>query len=751
MPRLRAPTLEKIAVFLAACTLALWLAALPALAAVGKGEDNPRMSASASPYLRSHAHDLVRWYAWGDEAFARARELKRPIMVSFGYTACHWCHVMQEKHFNDAGIAKQINEQYVPVLVDRERRSTLDETYLLVTEVVTQRSGWPNTVFLTPELKPFYGTAYVPPDVFGDLLGAVTKEWVSNREPIVAEAERIATILNGYLNRREEAKAITPEALAEATKTIVASFDPFAGGIGQAPKFFRPTVLTFLLHQYQRTGDKAALRAVQLTLRSIQSGGIHDHIEGGFHRYAIDPGWRVPHFEKMLYDQAQLAEIFTLAHSQTGNPLYGQTARKTLDYILNDLTAPLGGFYSTRDADSEGEEGTYYVWTPQQLEAALGKADAEYAINTFGQIADGDFAGKIILNTDDVRGQTIPRLIKVMGRLGEARKSRNKPIRDEKILVSWNGMTIASLAHAGHVLGEPRYIEAATKAADFIWTNMRRPDGRLQRSYFAGKAEIEAELNDYAQLARGLINLYDATGERQWLDRAMKLASTITEVFEDTEQGDYFATPDVAGFSRAKSRGDVDQASSNGAVLDVLVRLSNRSIDPQYKRKSEKAMAALSGVALASPENGGSVLAASDRFLRGEMGAVQYAGNGVVRAVSVRLPEKRRITVRLDIAEGWHINADQPLEAHLIPTKLDLLVDGKSADAVISYPAPEIKKLTFNEKPMALLERKVELSAHLDSLPATGVKLVIEVQVCSDDLCLLPETLSLQPVTSGSQ
>ena len=751
MPRVRALALDKIAVFLTACALALWLAAVPVLAGVGKGAENQRMSASASPYLRSHAHDLVRWYAWGDEAFARARELNRPLMVSFGYTACHWCHVMQEKHFNDAAIARQINEKFVPVLVDREQHSTLDETYLLVTEVVTQRSGWPNTVFLTPALKPFYGTAYVPPDVFGELLGAVTTEWVTSREPIVAEAERIATILNGYLNRKEDARAITSEALAEATKTIVASFDPFAGGIGEAPKFFRPTVLTFLLHQYQRTGDKAALGAVERTLQSIQSGGIHDHIEGGFHRYAIDPGWRVPHFEKMLYDQAQLAEIFTLAYSLTGNLEYSRTARKTLDYILNDLTAPHGGFYSTRDADSEGEEGTYYVWTPEQLEATLGKTDAEYAINTFGMIADGDFAGKTILNTDDVRGQTVPRLTVVMSKLAAARSSREKPIRDEKILVSWNGMTIASFALAGHVLGEPRYIAAATKAADFIWSNMRGPDGRLQRSYFDGKAGIEAELDDYAQLARGLIDLYDATGERHWLNRAVMLTSTIIEEFEDTEQGDFFATSGVAGFSRAKSRGDVDQASGNGAVLDVLVRLANRSVDPQYKHKSEKAMSALSGVALASPANGGSVLAASDRFLRGEMGIVQYAGNGVVRAFAVRLPEKRRVTVKLDIAEGWHVNADQPLEAYLIPTKLDLLVGGKPADAVISYPAPEVKKLTFNEKPMALLEGKVELSAHLDSLPATGLKAVIEVQVCSDDLCLLPQTLELPALTTGSQ
>ena len=731
--------------------LALWLTALPALAGIGKGPDNARMSASASPYLHSHANDLVRWYAWGEEAFARARKLKRPLLVSFGYTACHWCHVMQEKHFNDAAIAKQINEAFVPVLVDREQRPTLDETYLLVTEVVTKRAGWPNTVFMTPELKPFYGTAYVPEDVFAELLTAVISEWAENRAPVIAEAERIATILSGYLNRREAARAVTPKALEAATKTIVAAFDPFAGGIGEAPKFFRPTVLSFLLHQHRRTGDEAALEAVERTLQAIRHGGIHDHIEGGFHRYAIDPGWRVPHFEKMLYDQAQLAELFVIAYALTGKPDYAATARKTLDYVLADLTAPGGGFYSTRDADSEGEEGTYYVWTPEQLEAALGKADAEFAMNTFGTIADGDFAGKIILNTDDVRGQTVPRLTAIMAKLAAARAVREKPVRDEKILVSWNGLTIAGLARAGHVLGEPRYTAAAVKAADFIWANMRLPDGRLQRSYFAGKPGIAAELDDYGLLARGLVALYDATGERRWLDRVKALTATIIEVFEDEAAGDYYATADTEGFARAKSRGDVDQPSSNGAVLDVLARLAYRSLDPQYKRKAERAMAALSGIALENPENGGSVLTAIDRLLRGETGAVQFAGNGTVRASAHSDPDQRRITVDLAIAEGWHVNADRPLEDHLIPTTLKILVDGKPADAVIGYPAPETKKLTFNEKPMALLENRLQLTAHLDSLPETGVTAAIEVQVCSDDLCLLPETLNLPPVVRRAQ
>ncbi|MGI9465120.1 MAG: protein-disulfide reductase DsbD domain-containing protein, partial [Aestuariivirgaceae bacterium] len=610
--------------------------------------------------------------------------------------------------------------------------------------LLTQRGGWPNTVFITPDLKPFYGTAYVEPGEFAQLLDAVTREWSLNREAIDAESDRIAVVLSGFLTRKADARALTSETLAAAAKGLAAQFDPFAGGIGEAPKFFRPTALMFLLQQYERSGDNAALEAVERTLQSVMSGGIHDHIEGGFHRYAIDPGWRVPHFEKMLYDQAQMAEAFTRAYRLTGKSEYAATARRTLDYVLADLTSPEGGFYSARDADSEGEEGTYYVWTPEQLAAVLGAQDASYAIDTFAMIADGDFAGKVILNTDSVRGQTVPRLDVILDKLAKSRQARQKPIRDDKVIASWNGLTIASFASAAQAFNEPRYSAAAVKAATFVWTKMRSGEGFLKRSYFDGVASIDGELDDYAQLARGFIFLFDATADRRWLERALELAGKMSQAFADEAAGDFYATRQAQGFARTKPRSDVDVSSGNGAALDVLARLARRDGYPRFKRQVEAATAALSGLALEAPASGASVLTAADSHLRGETGPVQYAGNGVLRATAMPSADKKHLALHVSIAPGWHINADKPLEDHLIPTKLELVSKGKSMPANITYPAPTVKKLAFNEKPMALLENRIEITARTTGPLPAGSAAMLEVQVCSDELCLLPETVKLR-------
>lgn len=712
---------------------------------VGKADDNPRMAESSSPYLRSHSNDLVRWYDWGEEAFRQARENKLPLFVSFGYTACHWCHVMQEKHFNDEAIAKTINEKFVPVLVDREQRTALDDTYMLVTELLTQRGGWPNNMFLTPDLKPFYGTGYIPPEDFAGLLKGVTDSWAQENPAVVAESERLATLLEGYLNRQQEAQTLTPALMATAAKTLSGQFDAFAGGLGDGPKFFRPTVLAFMLQQAERTGDAEVLDAVERTLQSGLNGGIHDHIEGGFHRYAIDPGWRVPHFEKMLNDQALNTEVYLTAYRLTGKHEYAATARKTLDYVLADLTSPQGGFYTARDADSEGEEGTYYVWTPEQLESALGKQDAEFALETFGLIADGDMAGKVILNLDSVRGQSVPRLDRVFARLAEVRKPRQKPVRDEKILANWNGMMIASMAQAAILLDDATYRDAAIKAGEFIWTTMHDDDGVLHRSHFEGINDVEGELDDYAQMARAYLFIHDATGDKMWLDRAKALLTQMRKNFQDSETGDFFGTREAAGFARTKPRSDVDQPSGNGAALDAMVRFGQRAGTPDMHRATEQTIASLSGIAAGTPTSGASILSASDSFLHGQTGVVQFAGNGVVTARLVPAEDRKSLVIRLQVADGWHVNSHAPLEDYLVATKLDISGTGEAAKtASVSYPQPETKKLAFNDKPMALLENQVEITARFER-PVTGpVEARLQVQTCSDEICLLPETLQLR-------
>ncbi len=708
------------------------------------GSANKRLIKSESPYLRLHSTDLVQWYTWGDEAFELARSLDRPLMVSFGYTACHWCHVMQETHFTEPKISNTINEHFVPVIVDRERRTALDESYMLVTQALTQSGGWPNTVFITPEGKPFYGTSYIPPESFQQLLEAIKGGWTNNRPVILADSDRLASLLIEYQTRKEEALQITPEVLAELSREISASFDPVSGGLGAAPKFFQPPVLKFLLRRYEMDKDKSALAAVERTLQSVAYGGIHDHLEGGFHRYAVDPNWRIPHFEKMLYDQAQMADVYLEAYRITGNELYAQTARKTLDYVLADLLAPEGGFYSTRDADSEGEEGTYYVWKSSEIEEILGKDDGEKAARMFGIIADGEFQNKIILNLDSVPPSEMQFAKEAFGKMKTVRDRRIKPVRDEKIIAAWNGMMIASLASASHILNEPRYGEAASAAGEFVWKEMRSSDAVIYRSYFEGKPSLDSELDDVAQVGLGMVRLFDITGEPKWIDRAIELSKSMVSRFADEETGDFFATDSTLGFGRVKLRSDNDQPSGNGSALDLLTRVAKRVQDFKTNQATEKAISALSGFAVKGRSGGVSILSAIDQYLRSETGPFRYAGDGVVRVTGPSFVEDGKLSFKLSIAEGWHINAHKPHDHDLIPTTLELNGNNQKASTVINYPEAETKQLSFSDSPVAVLEGELEISANVKDQDNEAVTAVLAIQSCSDKVCLLPERLEFR-------
>ena len=725
-------------------SLLILLSSLSTIAAPkGKGPANERMDKASSPYLRSHSNDLVRWYEWGPDAFTKALNENKPIIVSFGYTACHWCHVMQEKHFNNADIAKEINEHFIPILVDRERRTNLDDTYMLVTEILTRRGGWPNTVFLSPQLKPFYGTAYIPPKDFSQLLNEVKTNWKNNNASLVNESHRIAAILSRYLTRREKAREVTPEVLLKAAKSLLSQFDSFHGGMGTAPKFFRPTVLMFMLNQYEHSGDKNILEALERTLQSIASGGIHDHIEGGFHRYAVDPKWRIPHFEKMLNDQALMAGIYIKAYMITGKEEYKKTAKKTLNYILTDLTSPKGGFYTARDADSEGEEGTYYIWTKEQLEKILDKDDAKFAVNLFEIVTEGELEGKIVVHKDNLENKHKDKATKILAQLERIRANRPKPIRDEKILANWNAMAISTFSNAALVLRDEVYKQAAMKAAEFIWVNMRGEKGNLFRSYYKGTPSVEAGLEDYASLANSFLSLFDLTKDDIWLKRANELAAIIKSDFEDQEYGDFFGTKYAEGFLRSKPRNDVDQPSGNGAALKFLARLGKRIGAPEKKHDLEKAIAQLSGIALSSPGGSASILYAIDIYLQGEATSVQYAGSGVVRVEAMPI-ENGKLKLDIFMKKGWHINSNTPLEKDFIPTKISLHKNNDNIKSVTIYPQGKQKKLSFNQKSISLYEDRIQIITKPETKELSGMKARIELQACSDKVCLLPETLQFR-------
>ncbi len=738
------PSPLQVAALLRWLAVTLILSILPA----GAAEDdktaalNPALAKAASPYLRLHAGDKVIWSQWGDEAFARAKALDRPVFVSFGYTACHWCHVMQETHFNDPVIAAFINENFVPVVVDRERRPVLDETHMLVTEMLTRQGGWPNNVFLTPDRQPIYGIGYVPPENFMELMTAIRAAWTDDRPGLLAESSRMAAVLTDYLTRREQSREVTPDLLRQVSSALVSEFDEFAGGIGEAPKFFRQPILMFLLRRAERDGDAAALAAVERTLKAVRSGGIHDHLEGGFHRYAVDPGWRVPHFEKMLYDQAQMADAYSVAYRVTGNADYAATARKTLDYILADLTAPGGAFYATRDADSEGEEGTYYVWTEDQLRSVLGAELGRKAAAWFGEIADGDMAGKIILNKDQLPAEAARALPGLFARLAETRAGRQKPRRDDKIIASWNGLAIVAFARAAMVFDDQRYRDAAVKAADFLWHRLRAPDGSLRRIYFDGEASIEAQLEDHASLARAMLFVYDLTGTPKWLDRARILADAMVAKFGDPEIGDFYASKSAGGFSVVKPRSDGDMPSGNALALDVLARLARRDGDPDRRRATEMAVAALSGLAVNDSLGGVSILSAIDRHQNGEGGVVRHAGRGKAR-IRLRVGVGR-LVARVTLAKGWHVNGAEPLQDYLIPTRLFLTKAGQPLVVPVDYPAAKVKKLAFNDTPVAVLEGTVDIAADISKFEGPVVDGQLRLQACSDTICLAPETLTFR-------
>ncbi|MGI9481742.1 MAG: DUF255 domain-containing protein [Hyphomicrobiales bacterium] len=720
---------------------AIIAAALILLASVGLAHPASRLANEASPYLRQHVNDLVDWHVWGAEALEKSERLNKPIYLSIGYSACHWCHVMQKESFKNETIAKILNEAFIPILVDRERRPDLDETYMLATEAMAGHGGWPNNLILTPEQKPIFGAVYIPPDQLTNLLNAVRADWVSNEEELRTEADRVATLLGQFLNRKLEAAELKPEILSEAAAALVAQFDELNGGFGTAPKYLRATVLDFLLGEYRASKNAPALEAVETTLAAFASGGIHDHLDGGFHRYAVDPAWRVPHFEKMLYDQALATIVYVEAFQLTGKPAYEHITRKTLDYVLEDMTSPKGGFYSTRDADTEDEEGAYYVWTEEELRQVLGAEDGKFATELFEVVSEGELEGKIVINLDAAEPEMDKKIKSIFAKLWDERKKRSAPARDEKVIASWNGLMISAFAKASMALLDDAYRDAAITGALFLWNNLYdQKSGKLHRIWFSGKPSVDATLNDYAYAANALIDVYDLTGDWEWLERAEGLAEQMHKLFGDTETGDYYMTASRSGFARVKLRTDSDIPSGNSVALGVNAKLARRSLNPEFGYRADAAVAALSGFALSDVLGGAAILQAAREYLYGQSGLLQYAARGVVRAKASIVPESRILRVNLNIKPGWHINAHKPLEEDFIATSLALDAE-EGADIKIKYPKAVLRNLGFHDEEMALYENEVQITAKLPEGAAVS-KATLEIQACSDKLCLQPETLT---------
>jgi uncharacterized protein YyaL (SSP411 family) len=686
-----------------------------------------RLAKEKSPYLLQHAHNPVDWYPWGAEAFDTAKKENKPIFLSIGYSTCHWCHVMERESFSDPAVAKLINESFVPIKVDREERPDIDAVYMAFIEASTGSGGWPMTVFLTPDRKPFFGGTYFPAESsdgqpgLKELLPSVRQAWDKDHDKLVASADRVAAMLRtaaagpGAAETKPALALPGRPALDTAFYAFGHQFDTLHGGFGTAPKFPRPATFNFLFHYYARTGSKPALDMALQTLHAMAAGGIHDVIGGGFHRYSTDSRWFLPHFEKMLYDQAQLAERYLDAFQITHDPAYAATARDILDYVLRDLTGPDGQFYSAEDADSavdpshsgDKSEGAFYAWTAEQVRDALGDGDAavfdyRFGVEPKGNVARdprGEFHGKNVLFAAHSADETAKQFAKspaeveriITGartKLLEARARRPRPARDDKTLVAWNGLAISAFARAGQVLQEPRYGQAAVRSAQFIRDRLYDANTHtLSRSWREGRADVDGFLDDYTCYIQGLIDLYEATLDIRWLTVALELQHKQDELFGDFNVGSpggYFSTTgsDASVLVRMKDGDDEAQPSGNSVAAMNLLRLSQMTDDKTLRQEAERTLAAFAPL-IARSATAAPYLLSAIAFDLDKAPQIVLAGKADAPGTRAMLAE---------------------IHARYMPDKIILLADGGDGQQFLAARLPFLKDVSpINEQTTAFV------------------------------------------------
>lgn len=605
-----------------------------------------RLSAETSPYLLQHQANPVDWYPWGPEAIERAKREDKPIFLSIGYSACHWCHVMEHESFENASIAKYLNEHFVSIKVDREERPDLDQIYMNAVQIMTGRGGWPMSVFLTPDLKPFYGGTYWPPEPrmgmpgFEQVLVAVDDAWRNRREAALKQADEMTGYLKSIEHGDDDGKpavaidkqsatgvsaAAAQQLLDNAERALHRAFDSRNGGFGGAPKFPHSMDLQLLLRLWRRKPRPETLEIVTVTLDKMAAGGIYDHLAGGFARYSVDERWLVPHFEKMLYDNALLTSAYVEAFQATGEERFARIARETCVYMLRYMTDEAGGFHGTEDADSEGEEGKFYVWTPAEIKTILGEKAGDRFCYVYDVTDEGNFEHKqSILNLPKSIEQCAAlrqwdltelkaELADSRAKLLAVRDQRIRPGKDDKVLASWNGLMIAAMAQAGALLAEPRFTAAAERAAYFISEKMLAR-GRLQHTWRKGQAKLAAYLDDYAYLANAFITLYESTFDERWIDTALSLAETMLEHFQDTEQGGFFFTANDHEqlIARNKDLHDASVPSGNAMAATALIRLGKLTGRTDFLEAAGRTLAMASAVMERTPTGAGQMLIALD-------------------------------------------------------------------------------------------------------------------------------------------
>ena len=758
------------------------------------------LARESSPYLLQHAHNPVDWYAWGPDAFDLARRTGRPIFLSVGYSTCYWCHVMERQVFENPAIAATMNALFVNVKVDREERPDVDDIYMTAVQMMTRHGGWPMSVFLTPPgadgpedpgLQPFYAGTYIPPEPrygmpgFPELLAQLDKAWREQREQVLAGAQRVAAAIQEHLGRRDEPGPLDAALVQEAVTQLLGSYDADHGGFGGPPKFPQPSNLLFLLQVQRNNANPELWKALAYTLDRMARGGMNDQIGGGFHRYATDAIWLVPHFEKMLYDNGQLVEAYCIAHDiapPTDDPgHYERVVRATCDYVLREMTDASGTFWSAQDAEVDAREGGNYVWTEQEVPVAVADADlADLARVLYGFDKGANFQDPHVPGAERVnvlylprplhavaaeRGVPLAELIGLKARIDRrmlaVRDRRPQPSTDDKVLAGWNGLMIAGFARAARTFEEPRYARAAAAAAACILEQMRQPNGGLYRTMRGDTVRIPGFLDDYALFVHGLLELHRTDGQARWLEAATALMARAGERF-GAAAGGYFDTLDGQSDLFVRTRGTYDGAVCSGnsqmvhnlldlheltgdatclhrAVLDLRsFATSMRRLGIGMVHMHHALLRALASgparAALAAPAGASSPEAPPPVALAVEPAAIDLAGADAATA-----------RVRLTIAAGHHLNAHAPGVEGLVPTAIEM-VEGAGLKLDVDYPEGESKTYAFADQPVRVYEGRVEIEIRLARVGAAAggrARLMLRYQACTERACLAPQTIAV--------
>jgi len=751
-----------------------------------KHKHTNRLAGETSPYLLQHAHNPVDWYPWSDEAFEKAKRENKPIFLSVGYSTCYWCHVMEVESFEDEEVAAVINEHFIAIKVDREERPDIDEQFMLVTQLITQRGGWPNSVWLRPDGKAWMAGTYFPKQHFMDSLQALANVWKTRRDEVDRQTENIAAAIK-RVNRPVLASGdgLTLEIVDASVAQLAERFDNKLGGIRGKPKFPPHGTLNLLIHQFRSTGDQAFLAPITRTLDAMWLGGMHDHVGGGFHRYSTDEQWLLPHFEKMLYDNAQLLRLYVDGYSLTGDEKYRTAVADIHQWLMREMTSSSGAFYSAQDSGEVGKEGEAYVWTIPKVKETLSPSESQIFIDTYNLTDEGNFREEA---TGERTGANIPHLRQSLDKIAAERGSDEKsfapelnairaklltarqqwpqPHTDDKVLVSWNALMIGSLAYAGRVLEEPRYTRDAVRAADFILQSMVQ-DGIILRSFRADQAKTPGYLDDYAYFASALLELHRATNESRFLEESQRIADRLIDQFEDkVDGGFFFTTPEhdelIVRSKHLAAGGNMP--SPNGVAAQVMVELAELTDKDAYRSAADRTLRSLVGLMKQQPYASEHLLIAASQFLRNQaskeptgetiLGQIKQRSEPVSIEISsdrakLVAGESAEITVTILIDPDWHLYAENEDADFLKATNVLVAANERFDVSRVIRPGGIVKPDTILNRDVNIYEGRIEFKIPITVKPGTAAGLVklgidVTIQACDSNRCLEPKTERLQ-------